>query len=197
MVLTLSTPSRRFLFPPIPPAHGQPPSATDPTNTRGDESMLAGVGHPVEHRSKAEQIEQQAWEFTNVVQRFGVRVVVGGHGKGKMGNGSVGRKEAAQGESSEEDDESDDEEEEAVKPPQGFDERQPIVVKGKDGEVQELSAKQKRKLKAKEAKAKRDAMVGNLAKGVQTGLGDFADAMERFAKYVLSLLSSRSNRSAC
>lgn len=135
--------------------------------------MLAGVGHPVEHRSKAEQIEQQAWEFTNVIQRFGVRVVVGGHKKGHHGNGSVGKKEAV--ESSDDDSEVEDE----IELPSQVD---GAVVETKDGSVKELTAKQKKKLKAKEAKAKRDAMVGNLAKSAQDGLGDFADALERFAK---------------
>lgn len=166
------TPSRKFLFPPVPPPHGQPPSATDPTNRKGDESMLTGVGHPVEHRSKAEQIEQQAWEFTNVIQRFGVRVVVGGHKKGHLGNGSVGRKAGADSSSSESSDEEDEDEAEP----------ETLVVEQGDGKVKPLSAKQKRKLKAKEAKAKRDAMVGNMAKTAQDTLGDFADALERFAK---------------
>jgi len=132
--------------------------------------MLAGVGHPVEHRSKAEQIEQQAWEFTNVIQRFGVRVVVGGYKKGHHGNGAVGKKE---GESSDDDSAI---EEEVELPSEG------AIVETKGGEVKELTARQKRKLKAKEAKAKRDAMVNNLAKSAQDGLGDFADALERFAK---------------
>lgn len=165
------TPSRKFLFPPVPPPHGQPPSATDPTNRKGDESMLAGVGHPVEHRSKAEQIEQQAWEFTNVIQRFGVRVVVGGHKKGHLGNGSVGRKEGVMSDVSSSSESSDDE-----------DEPEEVVVEQGDGQVKQLSPKQKRKLKAKEAKAKRDAMVGNMAKTAQDTLGDLADALERFAK---------------
>ena len=55
--------------------------------------MLAGVNHPIEHRSRAEQIEEQAWEFTNVIQRFGVRVVVGGKRGGKQGNAEVGKKQ--------------------------------------------------------------------------------------------------------
>jgi hypothetical protein len=55
--------SRYFFFPPVMPAAGQPPSATDPTNQKGDESFLGGVDSDVQHRSKAEQIEEQAWEF--------------------------------------------------------------------------------------------------------------------------------------
>lgn len=183
-------PSRKFFFPPIPPPPGQPPSATDPTNRKGDESMLAGVGHPVEHRSKAEQVEQQAYEFVNVVQRFGVRVVVGGHHKGRKGNGDVGRKEGATYMFSDDDSDSDDDDQVVEAGPerapkiegQAFDEKQTVVAETKDGEQKELSEKQKRKLKAREAKAKRDAMVNHMARGAQDALGDFADACERFAK---------------
>ncbi|KAM0788664.1 hypothetical protein ACM66B_002763 [Microbotryomycetes sp. NB124-2] len=182
IVLIMVRPSRKFFFPPVPPPPGHPPSATDPTNTKGDESMLAGVGHPVEHRSKAEQIEQQAFEFSNVIQRFGVRVVVGGHHKGSKGNGDVGRKSGAG------DDDysssSDDEDDEVLEPKiegQAFDEKQTVVAEDEDGKKHELSEKQKRKLKAKEARAKRDAQVGHLARGAQDALGDLADALERFA----------------
>lgn len=180
ITLVVYSPSRHFLFPPVPPPPGQPPSATDPTNQKGDESMIAGVGHPIEHRSKAEQIEQQSWEFVNTVQRFGVRVIVGGHGKGKQGNGEVGAKEGLPSSDSEDDDDDDD----------GLDEETHLVVAGAgvdDEKVrQERASKKEKKAKAKaqkaEAKAKRDAMVGSIAKGAQDGLGNFADALERFAK---------------
>ncbi|KAK4055784.1 hypothetical protein OIV83_000331 [Microbotryomycetes sp. JL201] len=179
IVLIMIRPSRKFFFPPIPPPPGQPPSATDPTNTKGDESMLAGVGHPVEHRSKAEQIEQQAYEFSNVIQRFGVRVVVGGHHKGSKGNGDVGKKSGAGDEYSSSDEEFDDD---ALQlEGQAVDEKQPATIDEGDDEKRKLSARQQRKLKAKEAKAKRDAQVGHLARGAQDALGDLADALERFA----------------
>jgi len=182
IVLVTCPPSRKFLFPPVPPPPGQPPSATDPTNQKGDESLIAGVGHPVEHRSKAEQIEQQAWEFTNVVQRFGVRVIVGGHGKGGQGNGQVGAKEGVPSSDSDADDDDDDDD--------ALDDDAHLVVASAGVEdekaKQQRATKKDRKAKAKaqkaEAKAKRDAMVGNIAKGAQDGLGEFADALERFAK---------------
>ncbi|KAK4056525.1 hypothetical protein OIO90_002372 [Microbotryomycetes sp. JL221] len=184
IILIMFRPSRKFFFPPIPPPPGQPPSATDPTNTKGDESMLAGVGHPVEHRSKAEQIEQQAYEFSNVIQRFSVRVVVGGHHKGSKGNGDVGKK-AGLGEEYDLSSSDDDDDEELDQLPkienQTFDEDKPVLAEKEDGTVKELSARQKRKLKAREAKAKRDAQVGHLARGAQDALGDLADALERFA----------------
>ena len=157
--------SRKFFFPSIPPPPGVPASATDPTNQKGDESKLAGVGDPIEHRSKAEQIEQQAWEFTNTIQRFGMRVVVGGRGSGHQGNGEVGKKGGK-----DDDSDVDEEEQEAVRD----------EIEGK-----ELSPKQKRKLKAKLAREKRDAAVGKMAKAAQDGLGDFADALERIAKCVV------------
>lgn len=145
-------------------------SATDPTNRKGDESVLTGVGKPIVHRSKAEQIEEQAWEFTNIVQRFGFRVFMGGHTKAHQGNGQVGRKEA---ESSSED--LDTEEEEDV---------ELVEMDKKENATKDLTEKQKKKLKAKEAKQKRDQMVGEMAKSAQDGLGDFADALERVHKFV-------------
>ncbi|KAK4701207.1 hypothetical protein P7C70_g5032, partial [Phenoliferia sp. Uapishka_3] len=162
IALTTFPRSRKFLFPPIPPPAGVPASATDPTNKKGDESQLAGVGDPIEHRSKAEQIEQQAWEFTNTIQRFGMRVVIGGKGSGHQGNGEVGKKESKD----EDENGADSEEREAVQD----------EIDGK-----ELSEKQKRKLKAKLAREKRDAVVGNIAKGVQDGAGQAADMFECFA----------------
>jgi hypothetical protein len=74
MVLIAYPPSRPFLFPIIPPPPGQPLSATDPTNQRGDESAM-DVVHPQLHRSKAEQIEEQSYEFTKSIEKFGLRVL--------------------------------------------------------------------------------------------------------------------------
>ncbi|GAA5892908.1 uncharacterized protein JCM6883_007510 [Sporobolomyces salmoneus] len=175
--LTVYPKSRKFLFPPIPPPPGQPPSATDPTNQRGDESMLAVVNHPIEHRSRAEQIEQQAWEFTNVVQRFGVRVVVGGKMSGKQGNAEVGKKQHVDSDSDSES-ELDAEEVELndVANQEGL-----AVAADKEKDEGKMSDKQRAKAKAKEAKAKRDAMVGNMAKQTQDALGNLADLMEVFA----------------
>lgn len=143
---------------------------------RSQESIIAGVGHPIEHRSKAEQIEQQAWEFTNTVQRFGARVVVGGHHNGHKGNGEVGRKQADSSSSSSESSSDDELDLERI------DTAQDVLLENPDGSKKELTAKQKRKLKAKQAKQKRDAKVGQTAKAAQDSLGDFADALERFAK---------------
>ncbi|BGP14892.1 hypothetical protein JCM10213_003753 [Rhodosporidiobolus nylandii] len=170
--------SRKVLFPPVPPPPGQPPSATDPTNQKGDESLIAGVGHPIEHRSRAEQVEEQAWEFTNLVQRFGARVVVGGKAGGKQGNAEVGRKQHVS--SDEEDDDSDLDEEEQemheVAATEGLG-----VAAQKEKKEKKLSDKQRAKQKAKEAKIQRDQMVGKAAKQVQDGLGAVADMMEVLA----------------
>lgn len=142
--------------------------------------MIAGVGHPVEHRSRAEQVEQQAWEFTNLVQRFGARVVVGGKAGGKQGNAEVGKKQHV---SEDEDDESelDDEERELhrVAEEEGLG-----VAADKERREKRLSDKERRKQKAKEAKIKRDAAIGNAAKQTQDILGNIADLAEVFAKCV-------------
>ncbi|GAA5962521.1 hypothetical protein JCM3765_003716 [Sporobolomyces pararoseus] len=175
--LTVYPKSRKFLFPPIPPPPGQPPSATDPTNRKGDESMLAGVKHPIEHRSRAEQIEQQAWEFTNVVQRFGVRVIVGGKRSGKQGNAEVGKKQHV-------DDDSDSESEldaEEMELNDTANQEGLAVAADKEKEEGKMSDRKRAKAKAKEAKAKRDAMVGKMAKQSQDALGNLADLMEVFA----------------
>lgn len=63
ITLTVLPESRAWFFPPVMPPAGQPPSATDPTNQAGDQSFLGGVDSAVQHRSKAEQVEEQAWEF--------------------------------------------------------------------------------------------------------------------------------------
>ncbi|GAA6041850.1 hypothetical protein JCM8097_004506 [Rhodosporidiobolus ruineniae] len=170
--------SRKALFPPVPPPPGQPPSATDPTNQKGDESLIAGVGHPVEHRSRTEQIEEQAWEFTNLVQRFGARVVVGGKAGGKQGNAEVGRKMHVSDDEGDDDDDLDDEEQELH---QVADEQGLGVAAMKEKRENKLSDKKRLKQKQKEAKIQRDAMVGKAAKQVQDGLGAAADFFEIFA----------------
>jgi hypothetical protein len=63
IVLIVLPESRFYFFPPRMPPAGQPPSATDPTNQAGDQSFFGGVDSAVQHRSKAEQVEEQAWEF--------------------------------------------------------------------------------------------------------------------------------------
>ncbi|GAA5950814.1 hypothetical protein JCM21900_002026 [Sporobolomyces salmonicolor] len=181
VALLVYPPSRKFLFPPVPPSPGQPPSATDPTNQKGDESMLVGVGHPIEHRSRTEQIEQQAWEFTNVVQRFGVRVVVGGKSRGRQGNAEVGAKQHVSSGEEDEDSEPDSDEQELhdVARQEGLG-----AAAEKEKREKKLSDKQRQKQKAKEAKIKRDEMVGKMAKSTQDALGNIADLMEVFANAV-------------
>lgn len=140
--------------------------------------MLAGVNHPIEHRSRAEQIEQQAWEFTNVVQRFGVRVVVGGKRSGKQGNAEVGKKQHVDS-----DDDSDDSlDSDAVALEDVANQEGLAVAADKEKDEKKMSDKKRAKAKAKEAKAKRDATVGKMAKGTQDALGNLADLMEVFAK---------------
>ncbi|BGP38891.1 hypothetical protein JCM10449v2_002829 [Rhodotorula kratochvilovae] len=175
-------PSRLILFPPVPPPPGQPPSATDPTNQRGDESLIAGVGHPVEHRSRAEQVEEQAWEFTNLVQRFGARVVVGGKAGGKQGNAEVGRKRHVDEDNDDDDDDELDDEEmdlHEVAQTEGLG-----AAAEKEKREGRLSDKERKKRKAKEAKIQRDAMIGKAAKQAQDALGNIADLAEVFANAI-------------
>ncbi|GAA5955708.1 hypothetical protein JCM8115_006830 [Rhodotorula mucilaginosa] len=174
--------SRKVLFPPVPPPAGVPPSATDPLNQKGDESLIAGVNHPIEHRSRSEQIEEQAWEFTNLIQRFGARVVVGGKAGGRQGNADVGRKmHVDQPDDDDDDDDLDDEEQDLheVAQQDGLG-----AAADKERKEKKLSDKQKRKQKAKEAKVKRDAMIGSAAKTTQDVLGTIADLAEVFANAI-------------
>jgi hypothetical protein len=65
-----------------------------------------------------------------------------------------------------------------------------VVVAGEEIHVDpELSEKKRKKLAAKEAKKKRDQMVGNMIKATESGLGAFADMTEMFTKYLLPSLS--------
>jgi hypothetical protein len=59
----------------VPPAPFTPPSATDPTNQKGDESLLGSVDKSTVHRSKAEQAEEQAFEATSIMQAFTARLI--------------------------------------------------------------------------------------------------------------------------
>lgn len=59
----------------VPPAPFTPPSATDPTNQKGDESLLGNVDKSTVHRSKAEQAEEQAFEATSIMQAFTTRLI--------------------------------------------------------------------------------------------------------------------------
>jgi hypothetical protein len=68
MLLILSRRSRGVLFPVVPPPPGVTPSATDPLNRKGDESMVS-TRHPQKVRSKHEQIEEQSWEFTKNIEK--------------------------------------------------------------------------------------------------------------------------------
>lgn len=171
--------SRKILFPPVAPPPGVPHSATDPLNRKGDESLIAGVDNPVEHRSRIEQIEEQAWEFTNLVQRFGARVVVGGKAGGRQGNGEVGAKQHVSSDEDENDSDPDDEEMELA---QMAEEQGLGIAANKEKNEKTLSDKKRLKRKTKEAKIKRDAIVGKVAKQVQDGLGGAADFFEVFGK---------------
>ncbi|GAA5988760.1 hypothetical protein JCM11641_006530 [Rhodosporidiobolus odoratus] len=173
--------SRMILFPPVPPPPGQPPSATDPTNQKGDESMIAGVGHPIEHRSRTEQVEEQAWEFSNLIQRFGTRVVVGGKAGGKQGNAEVGKKQHVSSDEEDDDSDLDDEEQELH---QVADEQGLGVAAQKEKKEKKLRDKKRAQAKAKDAKIKRDQAVGKAAKQMQDGLGALADMMEVLANTI-------------
>lgn len=165
-MLVLVPRSRAILFPVIPPPPGQAPSATDPTNQKGDESLV-DVKHPQKHRSKAEQIEEQSWEFTKSVEKFGVRVLLGGRHKPsstqlKLANGG---------------DDTEEEEEGVV------DTQAKRVKEAKAKTLQKTgSIEEANKEEAKKAKEHRDAMVGLYAKALQDGLSDFADFVERTTK---------------
>lgn len=58
-----------------------------------------------------------------------------------------------------------------------------VVIGGEKIEIDEnLDEKKRKKLAAKEAKRKRDEMVGKMTKGTEDGLGALADTIERFTK---------------
>ncbi|KAI5453283.1 hypothetical protein NCC49_006306 [Naganishia albida] len=96
IVLIVLPESRFFFFPPRMPPAGQPASATDPTNQAGDQSFFGGVDSAVQHRSKAEQVEEQAWEFRQLAEAFAVRIAVSRGAKtNNQGNATVGEKHSA------------------------------------------------------------------------------------------------------
>lgn len=66
MLLIVSPESRLIFFPPVAPKKGMPPSAFDPTNSKGDETFLGGTDSAVTHKSVAEQKEEAAWEFRSL-----------------------------------------------------------------------------------------------------------------------------------
>ncbi|KAK4686220.1 hypothetical protein P7C73_g3921, partial [Tremellales sp. Uapishka_1] len=163
---------RRFFFPPVQPAPFTPPSATDPTNQKGDESLLGNVDGKTVHRSKAEQAEEQAFEATSLIQAFTTRLLFDGRKKGKnAGNANMGEKVV---ESSDE-----EEDDEAKETPQGLDSAD-VVIGGEKIDINRpVSDKKKRKLAEQAAKKKRDEMVGKMIKATELGLGEFADMVER------------------
>lgn len=192
-VLVLVPESRNFFFPPVMPPTATPPSITDPTNTKGDESLVGNVDSHVVHRSKAEQAEEQAWEFTSLVQAFSVKAIMGGREKakkGKAGNADVGEKAFESSSSSSSDTDSEDEgavvirdgEKHASQGLAGAD----LVINGEKISANEpISDKKKKKMAAAEAKKQRDAMVTQYTKAAEDTLGSLADTMERFAKSVI------------
>ncbi|KGB74623.2 hypothetical protein CNBG_0461 [Cryptococcus deuterogattii R265] len=174
--------TRRFLFPPVPPAPFTPPSATDPTNQKGDESFLGNVDGKVVHRTKAEQAEEQAFEATSILRAFTTRLLFDGKKKGKeAGNANVGEKE-------EEPESSSSEDEGSVKTaavgeegkPQGLESADIVIGGEKITPDKPLTDKEKKQLAQREAKRKRDEMVSKMTKLTEDSLGSFADAIERF-----------------
>ncbi|WRT66094.1 uncharacterized protein IL334_003047 [Kwoniella shivajii] len=176
---------RRWFFPPVAPAPFTPPSATDPTNQKGDESILGNVDGKTVHRSKAEQAEEQAFEATSILQAYTTRLLFDGRKKGKQaGNSEVGEKKR--------DDDSSDLDDDVAP-------GQPPVSREKHGESQAqglesgtvviggetinsdkpLNEKDKKKLAQTEAKRKRDEMVSKMTKATEEGLGAVADTIER------------------
>lgn len=58
-----------------------------------------------------------------------------------------------------------------------------VVIGGEKIEIDhDLNEKERKKLAAKEAKKKRDKMVGKMTRGTEDGLGALADTIERFTK---------------
>lgn len=120
--------------------------------------------------------------MTNIVQRFGVRVLVGGKQK-SAGNAGVGRKRSANampssvasaGESSS----SEDEDDQVDHAP-----AQDALEAKKDEEAltpkeRKAKARAEKKRIAREAKIKRDALVGQIAKQLQDVFGALADMLE-------------------
>lgn len=217
-ILIVSPESRWFFFPPVVPPAGTPPSATDPTNQAGDQSLLGDVDQPVQHRSKAEQKEEQAWEFRQLAQAFAVRVAVSDGDKKKQGNATMGEKvHESDLDSSDSEDESDEfldaelyaegehpaeierqqraiqngpavkrsavPAKSKVKPDsQGLNGRTETVKDKNGNEIEKpMSDKKRKRMQAKEAKAKRDQIVGHYTKLTQDGLGDMADLIECLA----------------
>ncbi|CED85520.1 Protein of unknown function DUF3292 [Phaffia rhodozyma] len=183
MTLVLYPPSRAYLFPPLPPPSGQPLSATDPTNRRGDESLV-DVSHPQKHRSKHEQIEQQSLEFTKSIEKLGIRVLLGSKHKpsqAQMDQAEKMKKEGnAEGDMYGIGDEDGENENDSNKSGQvqngkgnGESERNRVLKAG--GTLKESNQKEGEK-----AKGERDAQIGLAAKAFQDALGDFADVMEMF-----------------
>ncbi|EIW70937.1 hypothetical protein TREMEDRAFT_73606 [Tremella mesenterica DSM 1558] len=179
---------RRWFFPPVPPAPFTPISATDPTNKKGDESLLGNVDKKTVHRSKAEQAEEQAFEATSILQAYTTRLIFDGSKKGKnAGNSNVGEKvHHSDLESTSEEDDSVvvNQGEVGQDKPQG-EESADLVVAGQKIDIdskaagKNLSEKEKKKLAAKEAKKKRDELVGKMTKSTEVGLGALADYIER------------------
>lgn len=153
------------------------PSALDPTNKKGDESLMTGIENPVVHRSKAEQVEQQSKEIINLAQRFGAKVLIGGRTKKGEGNAEVGKKAGEALVSSDDDDENE------IRGGE-LDTTEQV---GEDGKT--LTPEQLKQKTAKEAKAKREMLVNKIAKGLQDALGNTADLFERFNQCVISLCS--------
>ncbi|WVW83609.1 hypothetical protein I302_105630 [Kwoniella bestiolae CBS 10118] len=181
---------RRWFFPPVAPAPFTPPSATDPTNQKGDESILGNVDGKTVHRSKAEQAEEQAFEATSILQAYTTRLLFDGRKKGKeAGNSSVGEKKRKSDTSSDTDSEPDDDvppgqpgvtrEKHGKDQSQGLDSGAVVVGGETVTPDKPLSDKEKKKLAQREAKRKRDEMVSKMTKATEEGLGAFADTMER------------------
>ncbi|KAL7421556.1 hypothetical protein Q5752_003325 [Cryptotrichosporon argae] len=184
---------RRWFFPPVQPPPFTPPSATDPTNKAGDESLIGNVDSKTVHRSKAEQAEEQAFEARALLQAYTQRVVFDGRKKGKnAGNANVGEK-VVEPESDLDDDEADPTN--AKTKPQGL---VSADVKVGDEHIaldEKTDDKKKKKIAQQAAKQKRDELVGKMTKATEDGLGAFADLMERMTN-ALSPPSAYPDRNA-
>lgn len=236
ILLIVSPESRYVFFPPIPPPKGTPPSALDPTNQTGDLTLLGGTDSAVQHKSKAEQKEEAAWEFRNLAEAFAVKLAVSSGDKevDKTGNAAVGPKDGTDPDAEQAIEQMDSEDdylndvypdgqrpdylsEDMYAPGENprelakqnlaarglisqdelnsktrslGDKSTPQGLRGKTVTVRQngkrvekpMTESQRKKAEAKEAKAKRDQIVGDSLKMTQDVLGDLADMAEILTK---------------
>lgn len=153
------------------PPPGKPKSATDPTNQKGDESLIAPK-HPGKQRTKGEQAEEQGFETRAMIEAYAQAIIVGGtHKKG----------DPKKQRTTEEDNLVHDEKGNVIG--KHVDGEDPVAeIKGTGVKVggENVIAKPGLEKEAtnQTVKKKRDQMIEKMAKATETGLGTIADAVE-------------------